>query len=49
MSDAAKAEVEWFKLKAKKGWTKEWEATVLHEFVKAKGLFADLLAHVRRK
>jgi hypothetical protein len=49
MTDKAKAEIEWHKVKAKKGWTVETEAMIVYEFIKAKGLFADLLAHVRRK
>jgi hypothetical protein len=49
MTDKAKAEIEWHKVRAKKGWTAETEAMFVYEFVKAKGLFADLIAFAKRK
>jgi hypothetical protein len=48
-SDAAKAEIAYFKMKSRKGWTDPTLIILLHEFLKSRGLFADLNKFLGRR
>lgn len=45
----AKAELEWSKLRTKKGWTAETTFMVLYEFVKDTALFPKLVEYGRKR
>ena len=46
---AFKDEMEWGKYRATKGWVPEAVAGRMHDFIKHKGLFGELLAFSRRR
>jgi len=46
---SAKGEIEWAKLKSKKGWTNDALNLVFYEFLQSKGLFEDLVKFAQRR
>lgn len=48
-TDAAKAEIAWSQLRSRKGWVPETTAILLYEFVKERGLFAELIVFAKRR
>lgn len=48
-TDSAKAQIEWHRMKSKKGWTDATLLLLLYEFVQHQGLFGDLVKFTRRR
>jgi hypothetical protein len=48
-SPAVKAELEWHQIKSRKGWTDATLVMLMYEFIKSKGLFADLIKFVGKR
>lgn len=46
-TDAAKAELQWAQFRSRKGWVPETVSTVLYEFIRSRGLFAELTAFAK--
>lgn len=44
-----KAELEWIRFYSKKGWPIQWRETILHEFIRDRKLFDELLQYVKGK